>query len=374
MSFQTPEMGASRPTLKSAAYTTQLQPQTPYPALNVDFGAMNFMPTKRAATFSPFESGLMHSQSTRATTAAPPVTFQFNDATHLADLLNPPSKHNLDHMHTGLLNHTDAIKTLAETIHSTKNTYSGLHDKVNENNSFAHEVFDNHTGALNHLVTETQSLSTGVLNHKDVLNAHKLIIQQQTNEINQLKQQLDSHHNKFHTGMENHTDVLRSHVGQLSNLKTQVSMYDTKLNEHADSISKTADGVRNLQYNSTRQSEKINSNTESISSVSNTLKDVHLGLVHHTQTLDSFGSQLNAQSDRMLQIKATHAKLGERLDNLEGKFNTGNAYSKTEIESQIRDIKTAINSNAVLLDELLNERNVAGTDAMTRMMSSAPRR
>jgi hypothetical protein len=60
---------------------------------------------------------------------------------------------------------------------------------------------------LNHLVTETQNLSTGVLNHKDVLNAHKLIIQQQTNEINQLKQQLEGHHGKFHTGLEKHTYV-----------------------------------------------------------------------------------------------------------------------------------------------------------------------
>jgi len=373
MSFQTPEMemGAPRPT-KSAAYTTQ--PQSPYPALNVDFGAMNLLPAKRTATFAPFESGLMHSQSIRATTAAPPVTFQFNDATQLADLLNTPSKHNLDHFHTGLLNHTDAINTLAKSIHSTTNSYNSLQGKMNENNSFAHEVFDNHTGALNHLVTETQSLSTGVLNHKDVLNAHKLIIQQQTNEINDLKQQLSGHHDKFHTGMENHTDVLRSHVGQLKNLNTQVSMYDTKFKDHANTISQTADGIRNLQYNSVRQSEKINSNTDSISSVSNTLKDVHLGLVHHTQTLDSFGNTINKHSDRMLEIKATHAQLGARLDTLEGKFNTGNAFSKTELDSQIRDIKTAINSNASLLDELLNERNVAGTDAMTRMMSSAPRR
>lgn len=373
MSFQTPEMGAHRPSpFKSAAYTTQ--PQSTYPPLNVDFGAMNLLPTKRSATFSPFDSGLLHSQSTRSTTAAPPVTFQFKDATGLADLLNTPSKHNLDHFHTGLLNHTDAINTLAETIHNTKKSYNSLEDNVNKNNSFAHEVFDNHTGALNHLVTETQNLSTGVLNHKDVLNAHKLIIQQQTNEINELKQQLEGHHGKFHTGLENHTDVLRSHVGQLKNLNTQVSMYDTKFKDHADSISQTADSVRNLQYNSVRQSEKINGHTDSINSVSNTLKDVHLGLVHHTQTLDSFGNEINKHSDRMLQIKATHAQLGARLDTLEGKFNTGNAFSNTEIDSQIRDIKTAINSNAALLDELLNERNVAGTDAMTRMMSSAPRR
>jgi chromosome segregation ATPase len=338
------------------------------------------VPTKRTASFSAFDSKLAQAHGARAT-AAPPVSFHFNDATDLANLLNTPSKHNLDHFHTGLLNHTDAINTLAETIHKTKNTYMNLHDKVHQNDAFSHEVFENHTGALNHLVTETQSLSAGVLNHKDVLvaqqneiNKNKLFIQQQTNEINQLREKLDGHHGKFHTGLENHTDVLRSHVGQFKNVNTQLSMYDTKFNEHADSISKTADGVRNLQYNSMRQSEKINSNTDSISSVSNTLKDVHLGLVHHTQTLDTFGNKINEHSDRMLQIKATHAQLGARLDNLEGKFNTGNSYSKTELESQIKDIKTAINSNAALLDELLNERNVAGTDAMTRMMSSAPRR
>jgi DNA repair exonuclease SbcCD ATPase subunit len=367
MSFQTPEMVASRPALKSAAYVSQQQ--SPYPALNVDFGSVNFLPAKRTANFTPLESGL--GQSTRATTAAPPVTFQFNDATQLADLLNPPSKHNLDHFHAGLLNHTDAINSLAQSIHSTG---TALHTKLDQNNSFAHEVFDNHTGALNHLVNETQSLSTGVLNHKDVLNAHKLVIQQQTNEINELKLQLQSHHEKFHTGMANHTDVLRSHVGHIANLKTQASMYDTKFNEHADSISKTANSVRNLEYNSSRQSERINSNTDSISSVSNTLKDVHVGLVHHTDTLNSFGSKINQHATSLEQIKATHAKMGQRLETLEGKFNTGNAFSKTEIEQQIKDIKTAINSNAQLLDELLHERNVEGTDAMTRMMSSAPRR
>jgi len=374
MSFQTPEMGPSQSTKlqKSAAYTTQ--PQSPYPALNVDFGAMNLLPAKRAASFTPFDSGLVNSQSMRATTAAPPVTFQFNDPTQVADFFEKPSKHNLDHMHTGLLNHTDAINTLAESIHKTKTNYNSLHNEVNTNNSFAHEVFDNHTNALNHLVTETQSLSTGVLNHRDVLQAHKLIIQQQTNEINDLKQQLAGHHDKFHTGMENHTDVLRSHVGQLKNLNTQVSMYDTKFRDHANTISQTADSIRNLQQDSVRQSQKINSNTDSLSSVSNTLKDVHLGLVHHTETLDSFGNKINEHSDRMLQLKATHAQLGARLDTLEGKVNAGNALSKTELDSQIRDIKTAINSNAALLDELLNERNVAGTDAMTRMMSSAPRR
>jgi len=340
----------------------------------VDFGAMNLLPPKRAASFAPFESGLVNSLSTRSTTAAPPVTFQVHDATQLADLLSKPSKHNLDHFHTGLLNHTEAINTLAASIHSNKAQCNSLYDKVTTNNSFAHEVFDNHTNALNHLVTETESLSTGVLNHKDVLQAHKLIIEQQTNEINNLKQQLANHHDKFHTGMENHTDVLRSHVNQMNNLNTQVSMYDTKFRDHANKIAQTTDNIRNLQNDSVRQGQKITSNTDSLSSVSKTLKDVHVGLVHHTETLDSFGNKINEHSDRMLQIKATHAQLGARLDTLEGKVNAGNLLSKSELDSQMRDIKTAINSNAALLDELLNERNVAGTDAMTRMMSSAPRR
>jgi uncharacterized phage infection (PIP) family protein YhgE len=382
MSFQTPEMSASRQpaTLKTAAYATQV-PQSPYPALNMDFGSMNLhVPTKRAATFTPFDHAFPKSHETR-TTAAPPVTFQFNDATHLADLLSTPSKHNLDHFHAGLLNHTDAINKIASGMQTANSKYANLHEQLTTNNAFAHDVFDNHTGALNHLVDESKRVTEGMLNHKEVmehqarmLQQNKVIIQQQTNEINQLKGQLEEHHSKFHTGMTNHTDVLRSHVGQLKSLSSQMGLYDTKINNHADSISKTADGLRSLQHNSIRQNEELRNQNASISSVTDTLNNVHLGLVHHTEALNSVGGRLNEHSDRMQQLKNSHTELGTRLGNLEAKFNTGDAYTQNELQTQIKDIKTAINSNAMLLDELLSERSTAGADSMTRLMASAPRR
>ena len=382
MSFQTPEMGASRQpaTLRSSGYATQVA-QSPYPALNMEFGAMNLqVPTKRAATFTPFESALPKSHETR-TTAAPPVTFQFNDATQLADLLGTTSKHNLDHFHEGLLNHTDAINKIANNMQNSNSKFTDLHQQLATNNAFTHEVFDNHTGALKHLVTESQNISEGVLNHKGVLEQqarilaeNKVTIMQQTSRINDLEEQLRGHHSKFHTGMANHTDVLKSHVNQLQSLKSQVGLYDTKISMHTDTIARTEDGLRSLQQKSLRQHDELKNQSASIASVTNTLNDVHLGLVHHTEALNSVGGTLNDQANRMQQLRDSHAALGTRLGNLEAKFNTGDVYTQNELQMQIKDIKTAINSNAMLLDELLSERSTAGADSMTRLMATAPRR
>lgn len=350
MSFQTREMTLSvNQTPKTLSY-----PNT-YSSLNTNLDALNLkIPTRRAATFTSVDPV----PALRSSTQVPPVTFQFNDPTHLADLLNTP-KYNQDHMHVGLLNHTDAINKI--TNHLDK-----LHVDNSNHKQLTHSVFENHTNALNHLINTTTDLSSGVLDHKNVIeNQHhemqqnRIIIEQQTKLINDLRRQCDH----FHEGLMNHTDVLKSQVENFNNFNTKMSLYDNTINSHNQKLSNIDTNVDVLHDTSNRQKLQI-------SEVSNNLKDVHTGMIHHTEVLNNFGSQINNQNQVMNQLKDSHQSLSNRLQLLESKVTSSH---NADLAKQISEIKIAINANAELLDELLNDKNTSSTHAMDRMMSHAAR-
>lgn len=343
MSFQTPQMTKSENmTLKSTPFSTNYFPG------NTKLGAFDMnMPTKRVATFASV-----------APTSTPPVTFQFNNPDHLADLLDTP-QYNQQHMHVGLLHHTDAINKISEGIGHLRRDNAQHQDMT-------HQVFDNHTQALNHLVAKTSSLSAGVLDHKSFIETqheqmkkNEMIINQQTRLINDLRTQCM----EFHEGLVNHTGVLNSQVQNFNKFDTKLSSVDNQFVKHDQKFSSLNQNVENLRNATMMHNNKI-------STVSDTLNDVHTGMVHHTQVLNKFGTQLNSQSDVVDKLHQSQKILSSRLDKIESSVSLAN---NTDLNAQINDIKLAINANAELLDGILNEKNVTGTNAMDRMMSHAAR-
>lgn len=142
-----------------------------------------------------------------------------------------------------------------------------------------------------------------------------------------------------------------------------MSLYDNTINSHNQKLSNIDTNVDVLHDTSNRQKLQI-------SEVSNNLKDVHTGMIHHTEVLNNFGSQINNQNQVMNQLKDSHQSLSNRLQLLESKVTSSH---NADLAKQISEIKIAINANAELLDELLNDKNTSSTHAMDRMMSHAAR-
>lgn len=393
MSFQTREMNGS------SSHETTIRSSQAHPALSMNPANNNvFYPPLDMSFPTPQFPPALRKNSVRmtSTSAVPSVNFQVSDPKDLEQLF---TKHNLSDFHTGLVNHTEAINILADTIHKTHANFQDISTQMKNGDGFMHDVFENHTGVLNHLVTDSTTVNAALENHQDnIKQIHEFTnsqqqelienrntIRRQTNELNALRSKLDSNHGMFHEGLANHTDVLRSNVVDLSTMRTKLGIYSTKVDGHEASIANTAGTVRELEKAALIQNGKINNHAHDIGNVTNTVNQLHLGMVHHTEMLSSQLSITNAHEKRMGDLRDSQTQLASRLGTLEDQYESGgNQMTQREWHGQIMDIKKAVNANAALLNELLSQPQADQTRAgsrentehvsMNHMLSSAPRR
>lgn len=377
MSFQTREMngGSSRETTMRS-FQSQNAPRMSH-AENVFLPPleMSFPTTLPQAVR---KTGFRMTPQTDAS-----VNFRVEDSSHLQNLF--AGKHKLEDFHTGLVNHTEAINVLADTIHNTHAKYENMSAKMADGDGFMHKVFENHTGVLNHLVRGSDTVNDALGNHQDNLvslhnenTRNKEIIRMQTKELNDLRMQIEDKHGMFHTGLANHTTVLRRTLEDVNDVKAKAGIYNTKVDTHAALITQTAGDLFDLQQDFSAHEGTLKNHVREIGTVNEKVNNMHLGMIHHTE-------MLSGQVKITDSLQQSQGQLESQLDNLELALkNTNTNMSEIDVRGQILDIKRAVNANAALLNDILSQSQADQTRgerlgnteevSMNQMLSSAPRR
>ena len=322
-----------------------------------------------------------------------PVTMTFNNSKELAQMLFPTSAKsnvNVEHMHDGLMNHTDAINSLVSltqksSLQSSDASvkYKTLSSSMDAGHQTFHTALAHHTDVLQHLEDHRSQQDEGIRNHKTHIEMSLAALQEQNMELEtharQLKEQhstlssfktllqsqydintkgLTDVHKRFEshareqdvhaTALQNHMEVIQSHVGILNAQKQDMGEHSEALINHRD---------------------VLRENVKRMESLSSNFQNVDAGMVHHTEAISQVNARQNksdrdmksmaeqqtrimeTQSDISLNIKKLEAYIGqnnEKIVTLTRK-NTG-----SDMKNEILRIKTAVNENATVLQGLFH--------------------
>jgi len=242
-----------------------------------------------------------------------PVTMTFNNSKELAQMLFPTSANsnaNIDHMHEGLMNHTDAINSLVSLTQKSSSDASAKYKTLSSSLDAGHQTFHtalaHHTDVLQHLEDHRSQHDEGIRNHKEHIEMSLAVLQQQNMELEtqarQLKEQhstlssfktlLQSQydintkgiadvHKRFEghareqdvhaTALQNHMEVLQSHVGMLSAQEADIGLHSEALINHRDALRENG--------------QQISSHSERMEKLSSNFKSVDAGMIHHTDEI-----------------------------------------------------------------------------------------
>ena len=317
----------------------------------------------------------------------------FNNSKELAQMLFPTSAKsnvNVEHMHDGLMNHTEAINSLVSLTEKSSlqssdvsAKYKTLSSSMDAGHQTFHTALAHHTDVLQHLEDHRSQQDEGIRNHKTHIEMSLAALQEQNMELEtharQLKEQhstlssfktllqsqydintkgLTDVHKRFEshareqdvhaTALQNHMEVIQSHVGILNAQKQDMGEHSEALINHRD---------------------VLRENVKRMESLSSNFQSVDAGMVHHTEAISQVNARQNkserdmksmaeqqtrimeTQSDISLNIKKLEAYIGqnnEKIDTLTRK-NTG-----ADMKNEILRIKTAVNENATVLQGLFH--------------------
>ena len=324
-----------------------------------------------------------------------PVTMTFNNSKELAQMLFPTSSNsnvNIDHMHDGLMNHTDAINSLVSLTQKTSSDASAKYKTLSSSLDAGHQTFhtalSHHTDVLQHLEDHRSQQDEGIRNHKEHIEMSLAALQQQNMELEtqarQLKEQhstlssfktlLQSHydintkgiadvHKRFEshsreqdvhaTALQNHMDVLQSHVGILN-------AQEVDMGKHSDALINHRDALR-------ENGKQISSHSQTMQKLSTNFQSMDAGMIHHTDEISKVHARQNKSDNEMkfmaeqqTRIMETQSNINRNISNLEGYISKNNEKidmltKKTtgaDMKHEILRIKTAVNENATVLQSL----------------------
>jgi predicted nucleic acid-binding Zn-ribbon protein len=332
-----------------------------------------------------------------------PVTMRFNNSRELAQMLFPTSANsnvNIDHMHDGLMNHTDAINSLVSLTQKSSSDASAKYKTLSSSLDVGHKTFHtalaHHTDVLQHLEDHRSQQDEGIRNHKEHIEMSLASLQQQNMELEtqarQLKEQhstlssfktilqsqydvntkgLADVHKRFEThareqgvhatALQNHMEVIQSHVGILNAQDADIGLHSEALINHRDALRGNA--------------KDISSHSRRMESLSSNFQSVDAGLIHHTEEISKVHARQNKSDNEMkfmaeqqTHIMETQSNINRNISNLESYISQNNEKidmltkknTGADMKQEILRIKTAVNENATVLQTLfqnIHKRN-----------------
>jgi chromosome segregation ATPase len=324
-----------------------------------------------------------------------PVTMTFNNSKELAQMLFPTSAKsnvNIDHMHDGLMNHTDAINSLVSLTQKSSSDASAKYKTLSSSLDAGHQTFhtalSHHTDVLQHLEDQRSQHDEGIRNHKEHIEMSLAVLQQQNMELEtqarQLKEQhstlssfktllqsqydintkgIANIHQRFEghareqdvhaTALQNHMEVLQSHVGMLNAQEADMGLHSDALINHRDALRENG--------------RHISSHSKTMEKLSCDFKSMDAGMIHHTDEISKVHARQNKSDNEMkfmaeqqTRIMETQSNINRNISNLEGYISKNNEKidmltKKTtgaDMKHEILRIKTAVNENATVLQSL----------------------
>jgi chromosome segregation ATPase len=327
-----------------------------------------------------------------------PVTMKFNNSQDLAQMLFPTSANpnvNLDHVHAGMMNHTEAINSLVASADKSSSDagarYNTLSSSLNAGHQTFHTALAHHTDVLQHLEDHRNQHDEGIRNHKENIEMSLAALQQQNIELEKHARQLKEQHSTLSsfktllqsqydinangisdmhkrvqshakeqdvhaTALHNHMEVLNSHVGLLNAQDKSLGVHSEALANHRDKIQANCDD--------------IDSHGQQMKSLNANFKALDTGMIHHTDVLSKVhgrqkesDQEMKSMAEQQTRIMETQSNINRNLTNLESYISKNNEKIEmltnkatgADMKNEILKIKTAVNENANVLQTLFQD-------------------